>query len=72
MNVFQLYETYVEDRPVEERLQLITLISHRIAPLPAVDESDEWTAKDIRGASLASWKRFGDREGPYGKEADAS
>ena len=72
MNIFQIYETYVEDRPVEEQLQLITLISRRIAPLPAVDESDDWTEKDMRDASLASWKRFEEREGSYGEEANAA
>ncbi len=53
MNIFQIYETYVSDRPVQEQLQLATLILRRCAPLPVVDESEEWTEQDLR-----DWTRY--------------
>jgi hypothetical protein len=54
MNIFQIYETYVADRTSEEQLQLATLILRRNAPLPTVDESEEWTEQDLRDATRHS------------------
>ncbi len=58
MNIFQVYETYVADRTAEEQLQLATLILRQNAPLPTVDESDEWTDQDMRDWSNHSLARF--------------
>lgn len=66
MTVKEIYDQTIKPLPVAERLQLATLILSEIPPCSAVDHDDDWSAEDMREATLHSLRRaaasFGEEE----------